>query len=74
MCAAVQEARDKHPDFDRFLPGVEFLSTVFFTNHKSMPLCDYIETLYCAVKHADFTRPWRAQLKRPPTPTNATVQ
>ena len=69
---AVHEARAKHPDFDRFLPGIEFLSTVFFTDHTKMPLSDYIETLYCGVKHADFTRPWRAQLKTPapPAPVN----
>jgi hypothetical protein len=63
---AVGRAKDKHPDFERFQPGIDFLSTVFFTDHQKMPLDDYIETLYCAVKHADFTRDWRAQLRKPP--------
>jgi hypothetical protein len=65
VTAAAEAARQKHADFDRFLPGIEFLSTVFFTDHKRMPLTDYLETLYCAVKHADFSKAWRQQLKRP---------
>ena len=67
--AAVERARAKHADFDRFLPGIEFLSNVFFTDHKRMPLDDYLETLYTAVKHGDFTRSWREKLKRPPAST-----
>lgn len=63
--AAIERARAKHADFDRFLPGVEFLSEVFFTAHTRLPLDDYIETLYCAVKHADFSKSWRVQLKKP---------
>lgn len=64
---ALARAQDKHPDFEHFTPGIDFLSTVFFTDHKKMPLDDYIETLYCAVKHADFSREWRAKLRKPPT-------
>ena len=68
--AAVERARAKHPDFDRFLPGVEFLSGAFFTDHKKMPLDDYLETLYCAVKHGDYSRSWRASLRRPASATD----
>ncbi len=64
--SAVGRAREKHSDFDRFLPAIEFLSTVFFTDHRAMPLDAYLETLYCAVKHGDFARPWRMDLKRVP--------
>lgn len=64
--AAADHAREKHADFDRFLPGIEHLSSVVFTDHRRIPLDDYLETLYCAVKHADFTRPWRVALKKPP--------
>lgn len=35
-----------------------------FTDHKRMPIDDYLETLYCAVKHGDFSRSWRVALKR----------
>jgi hypothetical protein len=67
---AVDRAIQKHADFVRFLPAIEFMSQVFFTDHKRMPLDDYLETLYCAVKHGDFSRVWRAELKRPtPPPT-----
>lgn len=64
VSAAVERARAKHPDFDRFLPGIEFLSGCVFTDHKRMPIDDYLETLYCAVKHGDFSRSWRVALKR----------
>jgi hypothetical protein len=63
--AAVERARGKHRDFDRFLPGIEALSGVFFTSHTRIPLDDYLETLYCSVKHGDFTKSWRAELKKP---------
>jgi hypothetical protein len=61
---AVGRARAKHPDFDRFLPGVDALSRAVFSSHREIPLDDYLECLYCAVKHGDFTRRWREQLKR----------
>jgi hypothetical protein len=64
--SAVDRARLKHGDFDRFAPGIEFLSGVFFTDHSRLPLDDYLEVLYCAVKHADFSRAWRAQLRKAP--------
>lgn len=66
--SALAAAAAKYPDFERFVEGIELLSTVFFTDHRKMPLSDYLETLYAAVKHADFTRPWRAAMKRPPVP------
>lgn len=72
--AALERARAKHPDFDRFLPGIEFLSGVFFTDHKKMPIDDYLETLYCAVKHADYSKAWRANLKRPASSPPPAVQ
>jgi hypothetical protein len=62
--AAVEEVRARHPlDFNRWYLGMEFLSSVFFCNHAEMPLVDYIESLYCVVKHAQFTRSWREQLR-----------
>lgn len=63
ITAAVERAREKHNDFDRFRPAIEFLATVFFTDHKRMPIDDYLETLYCAVKHGDYSKPWRAELR-----------
>ena len=60
---AVERAREKHNDFDRFRPAIEFLATVFFTDHRKMPIDDYLETLYCAVKHGDYSKPWRAELR-----------
>lgn len=65
VAAAVERARGKHSDFDRFLPGVAHLATVFFCDHARLPLDDYLEALYCAVKHSDFAREWRGSLKRP---------
>jgi glycosyltransferase A (GT-A) superfamily protein (DUF2064 family) len=62
---ALARAREKHPDFVRFEPAIEFLSTVFFTDHARMPIDDYLETLYCAVKHGDFSKTWRLLLKKP---------
>ena len=61
---ALERAREKHMDLDRFAPAIEFLATVFFCNHSAMPLDDYIETLYCAAKHSDFARRWRAELRK----------
>lgn len=61
--AAVQRARMKHPDFDHFRPAIEFLSTVFFTDHQRMPVDDYLETLYCGAKHGDFSKRWREKLR-----------
>jgi hypothetical protein len=61
---AVERARAKHADFDRFLPGVDMLSRVVFSSHREIPLDDYIEVLYCAVRHGDFTKSWRGQLKK----------
>jgi hypothetical protein len=61
--AALERARAKHQDWDRFAPAVEFLSAVFFTDHAKLPIDDYLETLYCAVKHGDFSRRWRALLR-----------
>lgn len=69
--AAVDRARAKHADFDRFLPGIEFLSGCVFTDHRKIPLDDYVELLYCGVKHADFSKSWRANLKRPAPATTA---
>lgn len=66
VTAAVERARAKHADWDHFAPAVEFLSTVVFTDHIRIPLDDYLETLYCAAKHGDFTRKWRALLKAAP--------
>jgi hypothetical protein len=63
---AAERANAKHPDWQRFAPAVEFLSTAFFTDHHRMPIDDYIETLYCAVKHGDFSKEWRKELRRPP--------
>jgi hypothetical protein len=62
----IEQAIQKHADFVRFLPAIDFMSRAFFTDHRRMPLDDYLETLYCAVKHGDFSRAWRAELKRPP--------
>lgn len=64
--AALVRAHEKHADFERFAPAIEFLSTVFFTDHSNMPLDDYFEALYCAAKHADFSKPWRVELRRKP--------
>ncbi|MFZ0591497.1 MAG: hypothetical protein WAM39_13615 [Bryobacteraceae bacterium] len=64
ISSALDRAREKHADFDRFLPAVEFLSTKVFTDHKSIPLDAYIETLYAAVKHSDFARDWRKEIAR----------
>jgi hypothetical protein len=72
--AAIERAREKHADFDRFLPGMEFLATVFFTDHKRMPLDDYLETLYCGVKHADYSKKWRAELRKKPPDTETVTQ
>ena len=76
--AALEAAREKHPDLERFLPAMDFLSTVIFTDHRNIPLADFLEVLYCAAKHADFARPWRAQLREQKrsadTPGPATVQ
>lgn len=66
LSSAVERARTKHHDWDHFAPAVEFLSTVVFTDHIRIPLDDYLETLYCAAKHGDFTRKWRAMLKAAP--------
>lgn len=65
IAEACQRARDKHADYERFLPAMQFLATVFFTDHRAMPLDAYLETLYCAVKHGDFAKAWRLQLKKP---------
>jgi len=62
--AALVRAQEKHPDFERFAPAMEFLATVFFTDHTHMPLDDYLETLYCGVKHGDYSKGWRADLRR----------
>lgn len=64
--AALERARAKHSDFERFAPAIEFLSRNFFSCHNTMPLDDYIETLYCGVKHGDFSRSWRAHLRKAP--------
>lgn len=62
--AAVEKVRARHPlDFERWYPGMEFLSSVFFCDHTQIPLVDYLEALYCVVKHAHFTRSWREQLR-----------
>jgi len=61
---ALARAREKHADWEHFALGIEFLSSVFFTDHHKMPLDDYLESLYCAVKHGDFSKPWRAELRR----------
>lgn len=63
IVAAVDRARLKHNDWDHFAPAIEFLGTVFFTDHVKMPIDDYLETLYCAVKHGDFSKAWRAKLR-----------
>jgi len=63
VASAVERARAKHADFDRFLPGIDALSRVVFSSHREIPLDDYLEVLYCAVKHAQFTKPWREQLR-----------
>jgi hypothetical protein len=63
VTSAVERARMKHTDWDRFAPGIEFLSAFFFTDHQKLPLDDYLETLYCAVKHGDFSRRWRVMLR-----------
>jgi hypothetical protein len=62
--AAIQRARAKHADWDHFAPAIEFLSTVFFTDHVRMPVDDYLETLYCGVKHGDFSKRWREKLRQ----------
>jgi hypothetical protein len=64
--AAIDRARQKHADYERFAPAIEFLSTVFFCDHGHMPIDDYFEALYVAAKHADFSRPWRVELRRKP--------
>ncbi len=61
---AIERARAKHRDFDRFLPAIDQLSKCVFTDHRQMPLDAYLEVLYCGVKHGDFSREWRAALKR----------
>jgi hypothetical protein len=66
--AALERARAKHQDWERFAPAIEFLSAVFFTDHVKMPIDDYLETLYCAVKHGDFSRRWRALLRASEAP------
>lgn len=63
IASAAMRAKAKHADWEHFAPAIEFLATVFFTDHRSMPLDDYLETLYCAVKHGDFSRAWRAKLR-----------
>jgi hypothetical protein len=77
MEAAMQRARSKHADWDHFAPAIEFLSLVIFTDHARIPLDDYLESLYCAVKHGDFSRKWREKLRATkaaaaPAPANAT--
>jgi hypothetical protein len=62
--AAVERARAKHPDFDRFVPGIDMLSRFVFAAHSNIPLDAYIETLYCATKHGDFTKSLRDELRR----------
>jgi hypothetical protein len=69
VAAALARARGKHSDFDRFLPAVEHLAGLVFTDHSRLGLDDYLETLYCSVKHSDFARDWRASLKRPAVAT-----
>jgi hypothetical protein len=66
--AALERARAKHQDWERFAPAVEFLSSVFFTDHTKLPIDDYLETLYCGVKHGDFSRKWRALLRASEAP------
>jgi hypothetical protein len=63
VVTAAMRAKAKHPDWEHFAPAIEFLATAFFTDHRSMPLDDYLETLYCAVKHGDFSREWRKKLR-----------
>jgi len=63
--AAVAKMRAEHQDFDRFLPGLDYLSRFVFCNHAHIPLVDYLETLYAAVKHGKFTRAWRGHLRDP---------
>lgn len=69
--AALDRARTKHTDWNRFEPAIEFLSAVFFTDHHKMPIDDYLETLYCGVKHGDFSRRWRALLRASEPPPAA---
>jgi hypothetical protein len=71
--AAVQRARAKHSDWDHFAPAIEFLSLHFFTNHSTMPIDDYLETLYCGVKHGDYSKRWREKLRtlKPAAPAAA---
>jgi hypothetical protein len=64
LSAALVRANDKHHDFQRFVPVMEFLATAVFCDYKQIPLDDFIEVLYCTVKHGDFTRPWRAQIRK----------
>jgi hypothetical protein len=66
--AALERARAKHLDWSRFEPAIEFLAGVFFTDHARLPIDDYLETLYCAVKHGDFSRRWRALLRASEAP------
>lgn len=61
---ALERAREKHHDLERFLPAMEFLATVFFCDHVKMPIDDYLETLYCGAKHSDYARRWRAHLRK----------
>jgi hypothetical protein len=65
VAAAIDRARKKHADWERFLPGIDFLSHHIFVNHRDIPLDDFLECLYCCVKHGDFTKSWRMQLKKP---------
>lgn len=61
---ALELAREKHPDWLHFEPGIEQLSMVYFCFYARFPLDDYLEALYCAVKHGDFARRWRSVLRR----------
>lgn len=76
VTAAVQRARAKHPDFDHFRPAIEFLSLHFFTSHSTMPIDDYLETLYCGVKHGDYSKRWREKLRtlKPAAPAPAAAE
>ena len=61
--SAIERIRERHTDVDRYLPAMEFLSTKVFTDHRGLPILAYLEVLYCAVKHGDFSRDWRKQLR-----------
>lgn len=71
VAAAVAQASGKHRDWGRFEPAIEHLSRLIFCNHAHVPLAVYLETLYCAVKHGDFSKAWRGELKRPAAAASA---